>query len=72
MPAKKDAWEAESWDELKKLSTLGECLAALKAKETQRVAHKKYYLKRQLVLDLAKERGLDKEVDKELAEQETS
>jgi len=35
---------------------------ALNAKETSRLAHKKYYLRRQIILAKAKEAGLDKEV----------
>ena len=35
---------------------------SINAKETSRLAHKKYYLRRQLILAKAKEAGLDKEV----------
>ena len=55
MPAKKPAQDAKSWEELKNLTTLEEVLAALKAKETNRLAHKKYYLRRQELLSRAKE-----------------
>ena len=59
---KKQPWEASSWSELKKLTTLDEVKRALKQRETQRLAHKKYYLKRQALLQKAKELGLDQEI----------
>jgi len=49
----KDAWDADTWDELQKLTTLNEVKTALKAKETQRIAHKKYQMKKQLKLERA-------------------
>ena len=58
----KDAWDATSWDELKSLTSLDEVKAALRQREVQRLAHKKYYLKRQAILQKARELGLDKEV----------
>ena len=51
-------WEATSWDELKQLVTLDEVRRALKQRETQRLAHKRYYLKRQLLLQKAREAGI--------------
>lgn len=56
MSTPKQAYEASSWDELQALSSLDECKAALKAKETQRIAHKRYHLKKQAVLDLVREK----------------
>jgi len=58
MTKKKNAWEAETWEELQELVTLEEVCRALKQRETQRLAHKRYYLKRQLLLQKAKEAGI--------------
>lgn len=54
----KEAWDAETWAELQKLTTLEAVKSALKAKETSRIAHKQYYLKRQAILDKAKAAGI--------------
>jgi len=58
----KQAWEAESWDELKKLATLEECTKALEAREKNRLYHKTANLKKSAILAKARELGLDKEV----------
>jgi hypothetical protein len=55
MTKKKDAWEAESFEELEKLTDLDTVRKALKAKESMRVSLKKCYLKRQALLKWAKE-----------------
>jgi len=62
MKKQKQPWEASSWEELKQLTTLDEVKRALKQRETQRLAHKKYYLKRQALLQKAREMGLDKDI----------
>jgi len=43
-----------SWQELQGLFTLEEVKTALRAREQQRLYHKKQYLKRQAVLDKAR------------------
>lgn len=55
----KNSWEASSWEELMDAVSLDEVLSALKAKEIQRLAHKKQYLKRQAVLQRAKQEHPD-------------
>jgi len=54
----KKAWEASTWDELRKLATLEEVTRALAAAEKQRVYHKSAYLKRAAILAKAKELGI--------------
>jgi len=54
MAKKKEAWESETWDELKSRASLEECCKALKQREVQRVAHKKHYFKRQALTALGK------------------
>ncbi len=49
----KDAWDANTWKELEERTTLTEVTTALKAKETQRVAHKRYQLKKQILMERA-------------------
>jgi ribosomal protein L32E len=58
MPSKKQATEAQSWDELEKLVDLQTVLKALKAYETSRLAHKAYNMKRTSILAKAKEMGI--------------
>jgi hypothetical protein len=58
MSKNKAAWEASSWDELKSLTTLDECLKALAAREANRLYHKKANLKKQSILAKAKEMGI--------------
>lgn len=57
---RKNSWDADSFEELAALTTLDECKAALKAKETQRLAHKKHYLKQQKKNELVKQLMIDK------------
>ena len=54
----KDAWDATSWKELQELTTVEKITKSLRAEEKQRLAHKRYYLKKDLVLQKAKERGI--------------
>lgn len=58
MSKQTNPWEATSWDELKKLTTLEETTAALRAREVNRLAHKKHYLRRQSILEKAKAAGI--------------
>lgn len=51
----KNSWEASSWEELEAITSLEEVKAALKAKEIQRLAHKRHYLKKQAVNTRVKE-----------------
>ena len=46
------------WNELQNVATLDEVKSALRQREVQRLAHKKYYLKRQLILEKAREAGI--------------
>ena len=46
MSTRKNAWEAEDWDELQMLVELDEVRKALKNREDQRLYHKSAYLKR--------------------------
>ena len=57
----KKPWEATSWDELRKLTTLEAITNALAAAEKQRVYHKNAYLKRSAILAKAKELGITAE-----------
>lgn len=68
----KDAWDATSWKELQELTTVEKITKSLRAEEKQRLAHKKYYLRKDLILARAKEKGVDKEVDREIAEREAA
>jgi len=52
---------AKNWAELQKLVSLDEAKAALKGRETNRLAHKSYYLKRSLILAKAKAAGITAE-----------
>lgn len=58
MSKQANPWEATSWEALQKLTSLDDVKSALKAKETQRLAHKAYYLKRQRILQKAKAAGI--------------
>lgn len=58
MSKQKAAYEAASFDELSKLVELETVKKALRAFETSRLAHKKYYLKRDVILRKAKEAGI--------------
>jgi len=50
----KPVWESKTWEELQASTTLEECCKALKQREVQRLAHKKTYLKNQLLKALGK------------------
>jgi hypothetical protein len=58
MAKAKAAHEAATWDELTKLVDFETVVKALKAFETSRVAHKAYYLRRQVILQKAKAAGI--------------
>jgi len=62
MSTMKQAWEVESWEELKKLVSLDAVKAALYAREKNRLYHKAANLKKSAILAKAREIGLDKEV----------
>ena len=47
-----------NWEELQSVATLDEVKSALRQREVQRLAHKKYYLRRQLILEKAREAGI--------------
>jgi ribosomal protein L32E len=51
-------WDAKSWDELQKVASLDEVKKALWAREKNREYHKVAYLKRQTILQKAKEQGI--------------
>jgi len=53
--SKKNAWEASSFDELRELISFAELIQALRDRENARLAHKKAYLKRQALINWAKE-----------------
>lgn len=73
MNKKKEAWDADSWKELQDLITLDEVKKALKARETQRLAHKRYSLKKQATLErIAELRARDPELDKKFKALEAS
>lgn len=44
---------AKSWNDLQKLYTFEQTKAALRAKEVQRAAHKKYQIRKSLILERA-------------------
>jgi len=54
MAPKANSWDANTWEELKERTTLEEVLKALKAKEVQRIAHKKHYLNKQIQTQIGK------------------
>jgi hypothetical protein len=55
---KKQAWQAETWQELQELVDLETVRKALLAKEKQREYHKTAYLTRSAILAEAKRRGI--------------
>jgi len=63
MTKKKDAWEAESFEELEQLTDLDTIKKALKQRESMRLSLKKCYLKRQALLKWAKENLDEKDLE---------
>lgn len=48
-------WDATSWDELKEQASLNDVTKALRAQEVNRLAHKRYNLKKQALLERARQ-----------------
>ena len=57
MPNQKP-WEASSFEKLEEMVDLQTVLKALKKAEEQRIYHKSAYLKRQAILEKAREMGI--------------